>query len=111
MELPGSARADVDNIFAALIAHEIGHNLGLEHEHSPTGLLFAHEGTRSIEEGKAWPRSTSAGRLVFRPWWSVRCRAKVTGLSGWCDTDSALTIIATARPRKFTQTAAAQKAL
>jgi hypothetical protein len=43
VELLGSSRVDADNIFAATVAHETGHNLGLGHECSPTGLMFAYE--------------------------------------------------------------------
>jgi hypothetical protein len=61
----GSSRVEVDNIFAATIAHEIGHNLGLEHEHSPAGLVFAYEAVGPIER-RMRLRSASAGGLEFK---------------------------------------------
>jgi hypothetical protein len=67
VELLGSSRVDVDNIFAALIAHEIGHNLGLEHEYLPAGLMFAYEDAGTMER-RTWLQSASAGRLGFKPW-------------------------------------------
>jgi Matrixin len=73
VELLGSSRVDVDNIFAALIAHEIGHNLGLEHEYSPAGLMFAYEGASTMER-RTWLQSASAGRLRFKPWQLERIR-------------------------------------
>jgi hypothetical protein len=62
VELLGSSRVDVDNIFAVIIAHEIGPSLGLEHEYSPTGLMFAYEDAGSMER-RTWLQSASAGRL------------------------------------------------
>lgn len=61
----GSSRVEVDNIFAAMIAHEIGHNRGLEHEHSPAGLVFAYEDVGPIER-RMWLQSASAGGLEFK---------------------------------------------
>jgi hypothetical protein len=67
VELLGASRVDVDNIFAAMIAHEIGHNLGLEHEYSPAGLMFAYEDASPLAR-RTWLQSASAGRLGFKPW-------------------------------------------
>ena len=60
-------RGDLDEIFAAIIVHEIGHNFGLEHEHSPTGVMYAYEDGTG-EHRRAWLQNASAGRLELRSW-------------------------------------------
>jgi hypothetical protein len=66
VELLGG-RADFDNVFASIVAHEIGHNLGLEHEHSPTGVMYAYE-EASREQRKTWLQNASKGVLQLRAW-------------------------------------------
>jgi hypothetical protein len=77
VEMLGSSRVNVDHIFAAMIAHEIGHNLSLEHEYSPTGLMFAYEDAGSVER-KMWLQSASEGRLEFRPWQLEKSRLQIS---------------------------------
>jgi hypothetical protein len=62
----GSSRVEVDNIFAAMIAHEIGHNRGLEHEHSPAGLVFAYEDVGPIER-RMWLQSAQRADSNSKP--------------------------------------------
>jgi hypothetical protein len=57
----------IENVFATSLAHELGHNLGLEHNHKdPTDIMFVYAG-RSDAEIRQWMKAAAADELKFKP--------------------------------------------
>ena len=57
-------KANVDNIFAAAIAHELGHNLGLPHGKSPADIMFVYANEDERDQ-KKWMMAASENKLAF----------------------------------------------
>lgn len=64
---PEGKSVNVNNVFAAAIAHELGHNLGLEHMDSPGDLMFDLE-NKSYSAQKKWVTLAEQNALAFRGW-------------------------------------------
>jgi hypothetical protein len=57
----------IENVFATSLAHELGHNLGLEHDHKdPTDIMFVYAG-RPAAEIRQWMKAAAADKLNFKP--------------------------------------------
>ncbi|NIN01419.1 MAG: matrixin family metalloprotease [candidate division Zixibacteria bacterium] len=78
LELLGSQAIDISNIFASMIAHEVGHNLGLEHDYTPKSIMFDFGGA-SDHQKKIWLQYAAKDELEFRGWQIVRMKLIITG--------------------------------
>lgn len=57
-------KANVDNIYAAAIAHELGHNLGLGHTKSATDIMFVYA-RQTASDQKRWMKAANDDKLRF----------------------------------------------
>jgi Matrixin len=57
-------KAAVNNIYATAIAHELGHNLGLQHTKSPTDIMFIYA-YQTEKDQKAWMTAANEDKLRF----------------------------------------------
>jgi hypothetical protein len=65
--LLGVTLDDVNNIFAAAIAHELGHNLGVEHSDSPGDLMFVYN-DKPKSDREMWLSLAARNQLDFKGW-------------------------------------------
>jgi matrixin len=63
----GSKPVNAENVFAAFAAHELGHNLGLEHADSPEDVMFVYN-MQPADMQKHWLEAAATGKLEFKGW-------------------------------------------
>jgi hypothetical protein len=66
IEYLGGKSSGIDNLFATVIAHELGHQLGLSHAKSPDDLMFGF-GDGNREQRIKWLGLAQKRGLGFRP--------------------------------------------
>jgi len=64
VEYLGGTATDINSLFAVIIAHELGHQLGLGHTNSPADMLFAF-GEGSRQERIKWLEQAQKRALKF----------------------------------------------
>jgi hypothetical protein len=66
VEYLGGKCSNIDNLFAAIISHELGHQLGLDHSNSIQNVMFNFRDGSKTERIK-WLQSCEKNALKFDP--------------------------------------------
>lgn len=64
-------------VFAAAIAHEIGHNLGLDHSWEQRNIMFDYGGANKAER-RVWLKHAIRNELEFKGWQIVKMKLVLT---------------------------------